>query len=276
MLKTLNKNQTIIIGLLALLVLSSAWFLLGQPGPTTCNVASIPLHGQLLTYTDTSTDPKNQSVQASSEDIVAKIQNADTSTNIRAIVLAVDSSGGTGVAGEEVASALQHTHKPTIALIRGQGLSAAYLASVGAQTIFASTFSDVGSIGATQSYVDNALKNKQDGLTFNELSSGKFKDTGNPDKPLTPDEKTLLLRDINIGAQNFISLVARQRHLSVEKVTQLADGSSMMGTMALDHGLIDKIGGMYEVKAYLATLLKTAPIICGASMSQNNTREGKK
>jgi protease-4 len=226
-----------------------------------CNVKIIPLTGLLATYYDIT-----DSGYAYSDDIISQIEDANKNERIEAIVLEIDSYGGLPVAGEEVLNALKNSDKETVALIRQSGMSAAYMAAIGANTIFASKFSDVGSIGVTSSYVDNANKNKAEGVIFNQLSLGKYKDMMNPDKPLTEEEKALIMRDIKIIHEDFINLVAKHRKLSVEKVGQMADGSSMLGEMALKNGLIDKIGGIDEVKEYLKDKLDIEPIICEEEM----------
>ena len=104
--------------------------------------------------------------------------------------------------------------------------------------------------------MDNSQKDIQDGLTFNQLSVGQFKDTQNPDKPLTEDEKTLLMRDVNIMYQVFIQKVADNRKLAVDKVKQLADGSTMLGTQAKADGLIDEIGDINSATAWLKSKIK--------------------
>lgn len=222
-----------------------------------CNIKIIPLTGALATYYDSADNG-----YVYSDEIVSQIEDANKNEGIKTIILEIDSYGGSPVAGEEVLNALKNSGKETVALIRQAGLSAAYMAAIGANTIFASKFSDVGSIGVTTSYVDNANKNKTEGLTFNQLSSGKYKDTMDPDKSLTEEEKALIMRDIELAHENFVNLVAKHRKLSVENVGQMADGSSMLGEMALKNGLIDKIGGMNEVREYLKTELGTEPIIC--------------
>jgi len=222
-----------------------------------CNIEKLSLTGTLVTYYD-GTDGD----YAYSEWIVSKIEEAQKNDKIKAIILEIDSSGGWPVAGEEIMNALIDSSKTTIALIRQGGLSAAYMAAVGADKIFASRISDVGSIGVTISYLDNVNKNKTEGAAFNQLSSGKYKDMMSPDKPLTQEERALIMRDLAIIHKNFISFVATNRNLSVDKVTQMADGSSMLGEMALKNGLIDEIGGMNEVLAYLKEQLAIDPIIC--------------
>lgn len=230
-----------------------------------CNVLGIELHGDIYTYLS----PENKDAdgapivdEVDSESIVAVIRNADKDETVKAILLEVDSYGGLPVAGEEVAQALKKAQKPTVALIRSSGTSAAYWAATGADVIFASKNSDVGGIGVTMSYLDNVEQNKNEGLNYNSLSAGKYKDYGDPDRQLTAEEKKLLQRDLNIIHQNFISDVATNRNLDVKTVAKLADGSTMLGEMALDNKLIDKIGGFNEVIDYIKELTGVQPEIC--------------
>ncbi len=263
--------KTIIIIFLIITAFSfwtEQYYLLFEDGweeEKSCNVSNIKLQGDLITYI--SNEGKNEYDdllwdEIASEDIVRAIEKAEKDDHIKAIILEIDSFGGYPVASEEVANALKRAKKPTIALIREYGTSGAYYAATGADMIFASQNSDVGSIGVTMSYLDHAEENKKDGLTYNQLSVGKFKDAGNSDKPLTPEEKELFMRDINILHENFIKAVADNRNLDIEKVRQLADGSTILGLMALENNLIDKIGGRYEVEEYLKEKLGGDIEIC--------------
>ena len=230
-----------------------------------CNVSNIKIQGALISYiSNEGKDEEGISLydETSSRDIVNAIKKAERNSNIRAIVLEIDSLGGHPVASEEVANALKRAKKPTIALIIERGTSGAYYAATGADIIFASQNSDIGSIGVTMSYLDRVEENKKDGLTYNQVSAGKFKDAGSSDKSLTPEEKELFMRDINILHENFIKAIADNRNLDIEKVRQLADGSTMLGQMALENNLIDKIGGRYEVEKYLKEKLGGDITIC--------------
>lgn len=231
----------------------------------TCNVSKIKLQGNLLSYIpyESRNESGGTAIDAtSSEDIVAAIEYADNDESIKAVILEIDSMGGYPTAAEEVADALKRTKKFTLALIRGNGNSAAYWSATGADMIFASANSDMGSIGVTNSYVDNSKKNEKDGLTFNQLSVGKFKDMFNLDKPLTGEERKLIERDLKITHENFIKAIAENRKLEIGKVRLLSDGSSMLGQMALDNGLIDKIGGINEVEEYLKERMGEDVEIC--------------
>jgi len=263
-----KKLYFIGFGLLVLVFLIQLYSLLNQAKilsfGNNCNVQGIKLYGGLYTYKNAASDGSGQSSKdvASAEEITAAIKKANKDSSIKAILLQVDSSGGSPVGGWEISEALKHSSKPTVALIRERGDSAAYLSASGAKYIIASANSDVGSIGVTMSYLGNSDKNTTDGLTFYELSEGKFKDAGNPDKVLTQEEGDLFMRDVKVLYNNFIKYVSENRHLDIKKVTELADGSSMLGQMAKDNGLIDQVGGIYDVEAYLQKQIKTNANIC--------------
>jgi protease-4 len=94
------------------------------------------------------------------------------------------------------------------------------------------------------------------------LSSGKFKDTGSPDKELTAEEKELFMRDIKILHEAFVKRVAENRKLDIEKIEKLADGSTMLGKAAKENGLIDEVGDIYSAEEWIKNELKIEPEIC--------------
>lgn len=230
-----------------------------------CNVLGINLHGMLATYVPSqgsADDPEEYQVQygdaIGSEDIVSAIWGANQDDSIKAIMMEVDSTGGYPVAGEEIANALKESTKPTVVVIRQSGLSAAYWASTGATQIFASKNSDVGSIGVTASYLEEVSKDKK----YIQLSSGKYKDTGSPEKPISEDEKALLMRDIKITHENFIEAVATNRNIPAEQIRVIADGSSVLGEKAKELKLIDQIGGWAEAENYIEQQIGEKPEVC--------------
>lgn len=261
---TMNDEQAQTITENIISYLDSNYFTPEQ-NPENCNVKGVELHGGLFTYVGNESlndQGENATDIVASEQITYYINQAEKDSKIKAIILEVDSSGGSVVAAEEVANALKKTKKPTVALIRERGLSAAYWASTGANIIFASAVSDVGSIGVTYSYLDNAAKNSKEGLNFNSLSTGKFKDTGSLDKPLTAEERNLIMQDLNIANDNFIKAIATNRNIDINKVRAMADGSSMLGREAIENKLVDKIGGIFEVKDYLKEKIGKDVEIC--------------
>jgi signal peptide peptidase SppA len=229
-----------------------------------CSVLGINLHGYLATYiTSDGIKASNYSSDVvASEDIVAKIEDANKNEKIKAIIIEVDSSGGSPVAGEEIATAVKDSQKPVVAFIRDIGASSAYWAISSADKIFASKNSDVGSIGVTLSFLNNANKNIKDGYVYEELSSGKYKNSGSPDKPLTEEERALFMRDINVMYNNFIKTISENRKIPLDKVKSFSDGSTVLGEQAKSLGMIDEIGGLKEVQKYLEEKIGEKPEVC--------------
>ncbi|OGG58922.1 hypothetical protein A3C89_03485 [Candidatus Kaiserbacteria bacterium RIFCSPHIGHO2_02_FULL_50_50] len=218
-----------------------------------CNIAVIPVMGEIgIGYTPEET--VGEFVGADS--VVADIALAASDPAIAGILLQIDSPGGTPVAAEIIASAIKNSELPTIALIREIGTSAGYLVASAADMILASPFSDVGSIGVTMSYLENVAQNEQDGLRYVPLTSAIYKDYGSPNKPLTTDERALLERDLKIYHDHFVALVAENRELSITEVAALADGSSMPGSLALEHKLIDRLGDKQTAQEIFAKHLE--------------------
>ncbi|MFA6278703.1 MAG: S49 family peptidase [Candidatus Paceibacterota bacterium] len=233
-----------------------------------CNAIGIEIRDCIATYKpDAENNPPSDGLNycdtiTSSEDVIWAIEEASSNSQIKALVLEIDSGGGSPVAADEIASAVKNFGKPSIAWVRESADSAAYWIASAADTIIASENSDVGGIGVTTSYVDNAKQNLKDGLTYNQLTAGLYKDMGSSDKPLTATERSLIQRDLDILHQNFINAVATNRNLSVAKVTALADGSTMLGAMALRNGLIDQLGTKAEVWQKLESDIGETPDVC--------------
>lgn len=221
-----------------------------------CNIAILPIAGDIIPYPgankDGTTFEKELPPTSNPDDVLVLLRKAEEDPNILGVIVRIDSLGGTPVASELIANALKNLSLPTVALIRESAASGGYLAATGANHIIASPFSDVGSIGITMSYLEDWEKNTKEGLRFISLSSGKFKDYTNPDKPLTADERALLERDLKIYHDQFVKEVSENRNLPIEDVARLADGSSMPGELALQNKLIDALGDQETARAWFA------------------------
>ena len=224
-----------------------------------CNVAVVPIAGDITTFTNTERDPADPQADAypiaNVDDVLYQLRLAESDPYVEGILVIIDSLGGTPVASEILADAIKASSLPVAALIREYGISGGYLAATGADTIFASPLSDVGSIGITMSYVENVEQNTKEGLRYVQLSSAPFKDYGDPNKPLTAAERALFERDLKIYHDEFVRQVAENRNMPVEKVEKLADGSSMPGALALERGLIDTLGNQDSTRAWFAKQL---------------------
>jgi protease IV len=230
-----------------------------------CNVMYVELRGELYTYVPFDADGnkvEGYEDVATSEGVIYYLSDAEYIDNIKAVIMEVDSYGGSPAAGEEISETIKSMTKPVVAYIREAGLSAAYLSISPADYIFALKSSDVGSIGVTQSYVDNVANNQKEGYSFVELNSGKFKDSGSPDKPLTQEERNLFMRDLKIIHENFIKSVSENRNIAIEKVRSIADGSSVLGEQAKKLGLIDEIGDFTVALQYISDQIGEEAVVC--------------
>lgn len=250
---TLLKTLAVGIGITVFVLVASGLTQVSEQNQ--CNVSVRTLYGELVTYPTGGDETDSASLTR------ALLRDKDD-TNIKAIILDIDSPGGYPVAGEEVARALQDLGKPSVAVIRNIGASAAYWAATGATHILASRSSDVGSIGVIVSFPDESAKNEREGILYNEFSSGKFKNLGTPTRPVTAEEKILLEEGINEVFVHFVEVVARARNLDIAKVMKMADGRTMTGERAKEEGLIDEVGGFLEAKKYLETTLLDKPVLC--------------
>ncbi len=232
-----------------------------------CNVLAVDVAGIITSNGINGSDDmfSSEGDMTYSDYIKTELDSINTNENIKGILLTINSYGGDPGSAQEIVYALKHQNKPIVAVIRSAGLSAGYLVASVADKIYAYELADVGSIGVTMSYLDETAVNTKDGKVFVNLSSGKFKDTGNPDKSLTAEEKSLMMRDIQDVYSVFVRQVAEGRKMSVENVKLLADGSSMLASRAKEKGLIDEIGSTYDAIDYLSEIIGENAEICEPS-----------
>lgn len=204
------------------------------------NVASIPIKGIILM--DGTRTQFGESI-ASATEIIAFIDEANENEAVEAIILDINSPGGSAVASMELAEAVRESEKPVIAVIREIGTSGAYWVASAADVIVARDLSVTGSIGVIASYIEYAGLMKRFNLTYRRLVAGERKDLGSPYRELLPDEELVLQKKLDYMHEVFIAHVAFNRNLSVEEVRELADGFIFLGAEAIDNGLIDVIGG---------------------------------
>jgi protease-4 len=241
----LGAMFTILIGLIFLFILISVL----TPSIETLdgNVALIPVKGAISSG---QTDMFSSNA-VESQKIVDWIKDADEDEQIEAILIEIDSPGGSPVASYEIADAIKKTSKPTVALIRERGASGGYWVATAADVIFANPMSITGSIGVIGSYVELAGLIERYNMTYRRLVSGQYKDALNKFKELTPEEAALFQTKLNKLHDYFITAVAENRNLPKEQVIKDADGFMMLGVEAQEKGYVDILGGRDEVKEYI-------------------------
>lgn len=258
--KPKNKIWTVIIILFILflvgtLMASVVSFFSGLKSDNTYegsgNVALIPLNGVLLTDDDSSF--MGVQGQSSSSKIVKQLEEARDNEDIKAIILEINSPGGSGVAADEIIESLNEIkqNKTVVAWIRDMGASAAFWVSTASNYTIADRLSMTGSIGVIGSYLEYAGLLERFNVTYRRLVSGKYKDAGSPYREMTEEEQALLQERLDGMREVFIQDVAKYRHLEVKEVRKIATGMVYLGSEAKELGLIDKVGGKKEVVNYL-------------------------
>lgn len=217
-----------------------------------CNVAVLPVEGEIWPYYGLTDAP----LIVTPEAVETFLSTAESDTSIEAVLIEINSPGGTPVAAERISERLRSSTKPVVGMIGDIGASGGYMIAAASDYLIASPMSMVGSIGVTMSYLEYSQQNEEEGIEYVELNTGKFKNSGSPDKPLTDEERELFQRDLDEIHTEFVNMVAAYRNLPVDKVRELADGSTLNGIRAKDAGLVDEVGGRAQVKQALATILQ--------------------
>ncbi len=212
------------------------------------NVAVVPIKGVIATGEN---QDFLESAGTDSSKVIDWIKEADKSTKIKAILLEIDSPGGSPVATEEIARAVKESNKTVVAVIREAGASGAYWVASAADHIFASKMSMTGSIGVTGSRLEFAGLLKDYNVTYRRLVSGQYKDAGSMWKEMAPEEQALFQKMLDEVHAEFINAVAQNRNLPVEKVKELANGFVFTGAQAKENGLVDEIGSKDDAVKYI-------------------------
>lgn len=186
-------------------------------------------------------------------------------TNIKALLLVINSPGGTVVGGETLYQALVKTGNkiPVVAVMGDLATSAGYMIAVAADHIVARKGTITGSIGVLfqTTEITELLTNL--GVSVEAITSGPLKAEPSPFKKLTPAVRRSTQILVDDMYEMFVDMVASQRDMSPTKVKSLADGRVFTGRMALKEGLIDAIGGEREALQWLSDtkgLKKNLPV----------------
>ena len=173
--------------------------------------------------------------------------------SVPAVILYVDSPGGTVGAGDSLHAALSRVaaQKPVVAVMAGTAASAGYMVSVAAERIFARQSTLTGSIGVILETGDASGLLSRIGVEAEAITSGPLKDQPSFIRPLTPEGRAYLHDLVGDIYGQFVAKVAAGRHMEEARVRQLGDGRAYTGQQALQLGLIDQIGGEQDAREWL-------------------------
>jgi len=183
----------------------------------------------------------------SSEKFAKEIRKARKDENIKAIVLRVNSPGGSILASEVIWREMGEAKKakPLIVSMGEVAASGGYYIATPADTIVAQPTTITGSIGIFGILFNvQELINDKLGVTSDVVATGEFSDLGNMARPLTEVERTIIQSSVEDGYETFISRVAEGRGMHPDSVRKVASGRVWTGTQAKARGLVDVLGGL--------------------------------
>ncbi len=223
----------ILVAVLLIGFFTGLYFIIAE---TSESIAVIPVYG-VITYKNS-----NYTEYTNPDEIKEFIKEANNDPSIKAIVLDINSPGGTPVASEELMKAIKDSKKPIVSWISDTGTSGAYLAASASDKIVASPSSWVGSIGVSLELTDLSGMYGQMGINKYAIKAGEYKDLGSDYRPITEEERQMLQDMVNEEYDYFISTVAKNRNLKVDYVRSLAEGKIYTGRQAANNKLVDSIG----------------------------------
>lgn len=191
-------------------------------------------------------DPFGSAGGAYSGVIVDHLKQAEEDPDVKAVVLRVDSPGGSVVASHEIHQQMLAMTKPVVVSMGELAASGGYYVSAPADEIFANPGTLTGSIGVISQFIQIEELLKEYGVEVTTIKSGDFKDEGSLFRPMTDEEIAIWQAIITEAYEGFVKVVADGRSLSADKVKELADGRIYTGQQALELGLVDELGNLSD------------------------------
>lgn len=193
-------------------------------------------------------DPVNGPV-VGSDSLVEYIRDARADESIKAIVLRVDSPGGSSTASDVIwreLSISRENKRPVIVSMSDLAASGGYYIALGGDAIVAQPGTLTGSIGVyTGKFVTTGSLDKL-GANIEATSNGRHAEIYSPDRRFTPEERKKIEESMQVVYDQFIERTAAARHMAPEKVDEIAQGRVWTGEQARQLGLVDELGGLYK------------------------------
>jgi len=194
-----------------------------------------------------------------SDRIAQALRDARLDENVKAVVLRVNSPGGSALASDVIWREMKliKKEKPLVVSMGGLAASGGYYISIAADTIYAEPTTLTGSIGVfgLLPNISPFMKDKL-GLTFDRVKTGKYADLGTPTRGMTAEEEAIIQRVVNNIYEDFTTKVAKDRKIPLDSVQAMAQGRVYTGAQALEIGLVDRLGNLDDAIATAARMAK--------------------
>ncbi|WNY26717.1 signal peptide peptidase SppA [Methanolapillus ohkumae] len=242
-----KKNSAIIAIILIGLVLFLAAAYIGATsasGFSGGKIAVINVHGTMATG-----ELPYGSGYAGSDTICGYIRQAADDNSVKAIILRVNSPGGSPACAQEIVEEIkraQEKGKPVVISMGDVAASAAYYISAPADYIYANSGTTTGSIGVINTHVDYSEAYEKEGINVEIIKSGEMKDIGGSWRPYTSKETVYMQGIIDEQYGVFVQEIATGRNMTVDDVKKISDGRPYTGQTAMELGLVDGLGNFYD------------------------------
>lgn len=184
--------------------------------------------------------------------LLSQIRQARTDSDVKAVVVRVNSPGGGVVASSEIHSELMLTREAGKKVVISMGTTAAsggYYIATASDRIYAHPDTLTGSLGVIISLLNYESAFEKVGLRQYVYKSGELKDIGSPARPPTAEEQQVFQSVVDGAYQGFVDVIVAGRQLPQDRVLELADGRVYTGRQALDLKLVDRLGSLDDAIA---------------------------
>ena len=197
-----------------------------------------------------------EGVISDAKEIIDQIKEFDENDKIRAVVLRLDTPGGSVAPSQEIYQAVLELRKKkkVVASMGSVAASGGYLIAVAADQILANSGTITGSISAVMHYANVEELLKKIGLRSSVIKSGKFKDMGSPTREMTNEERAMIQAIVDDINDQFVKAISANRNIPPAKILPLADGRVFTGRQAKELGLIDGLGSLQDAVLLAARL----------------------
>ncbi|MBI3944698.1 MAG: signal peptide peptidase SppA [Armatimonadetes bacterium] len=193
-----------------------------------------------------------------SDSVVAQLARGRRDASIKAVVVRINSPGGSAAASQEIYAELMKIRKagkPVVASMGDVAASGGYYVAAAADRIVANGSTLTGSIGVVMEMQNLQGLFQKIGVRSNTIKSGKFKDIGSSTRPMTPEERELLQGLVNDVYEQFVgAIIAGRKQVDPARLRQLADGRIFTGRQAHALKLVDELGNLQDAVATAARL----------------------
>lgn len=248
-------RKVIVLAVAALLLLAAGMSLGKIIGPEPAKSAGGDVIGVIevegVISGDASANLLGGATGASSRKIMENIRMAAESDDIKAVILRVNSPGGTTAASQEIGielDRLRQTGKPIVTSMSDACASGGYWIACSTDHLVANAGTLTGSIGVIMEITNLEGLYEKLGIDSIIFKSGKFKDMGSTTRPVTEEEEKLFDEMIQDSYEQFLDQVlqGRKDKISADKLREIADGRVLTGQQALKLGLVDSLGNYYD------------------------------